>query len=201
MRVYIDNTEIQASTSIADALDAAREHADNGGRLIIDILADGQAIDDELLENPPSDDAGIAELHLTTTDPVAFLTETFASARESLTLVREDQTTAADHLRTGELEPAVEALNGVLTGWQAVGDVVAQSAELADIDLNSFEFDGQQAKDVIEKLGDTLLEIRANLTHQDWSSLGDCLEYDLDDLAKQWDALLAALAQRVKAGV
>lgn len=201
MRVYIDNTEIQASTSIADALDAAREHADNGGRLIIDILADGQAIDDELLENPPSDDAGISELHLTTTDPVAFLTETFASARESLTLVREDQTTAADHLRTGELEPAVEALNGVLTGWQAVGDVVAQSAELADIDLNSFEFDGHQAKDVIEKLGDTLLEIRANLTHQDWSSLGDCLEYDLDDLAKQWDALLAALAQRVKAGV
>lgn len=201
MRVYIDNTELEANNSIADALDAAREHAENDGRLIIDILADGQTIDDAMLDNPPSDSGGISELRLTTTDPVAFLMETFASARESLALVREDQSTAADHLRKGDLEPAVEALNGVLTGWQAVGDVVAQSAELADIDLNTFEFDGLHAKDVIEKLGDTLFEIRTNLTHQDWSSLGDAIEYDLDDLAKQWDALLAALAQRVKAGV
>lgn len=201
MRVYIDNTELEANNSIADALDAAREHAENDGRLIIDILADGQTIDDAMLDNPPSDSGGISELRLTTTDPVAFLMETFASARESLALVREDQSTAADHLRKGDLEPAVEALNGVLTGWQAVGDVVAQSAELADIDLNTFEFDGLHAKDVIEKLGDTLFEIRTNLTHQDWSSLGDAIEYDLDDLAKQWDALLGALAQRVQSGV
>jgi hypothetical protein len=201
MRVYIDNTELEANNSIADALDAAREHAENDGRLIIDILADGHTIDDAMLDDPPSDSGGISELRLTTTDPVAFLMETFASARESLALVREDQSTAADHLRKGDLEPAVEALNGVLTGWQAVGDVVAQSAELADIDLNTFEFDGLHAKDVIEKLGDTLFEIRTNLTHQDWSSLGDAIEYDLDDLAKQWDALLGALAQRVQSGV
>ncbi len=201
MRVYIDNTELEANNSIADALDAAREHAENDGRLIIDILADGQTIDDAMLDNPPSDSGGISELRLTTTDPVAFLMETFASARESLALVREDPSTAADHLRKGDLEPAVEALNAVLTGWQAVGDVVAQSAELAEIDLNTFEFDGLHAKDVIEKLGDTLFEIRTNLTHQDWSSLGDAIEYDLDDLAKQWDALLGALAKRVQSGV
>lgn len=201
MRVFIDNTELEANTSVADALDAAREHAENDGRLIIDILADGQTIDDALLDNPPADNAGISELRLTTTDPVAFLMETFASARDSLALVREDQSTTADHLRKGELEPAVEALNAVLTGWQAVGDVVAQSAELADIDLNTFEFEGTQARGPIEKLGDTLFEIRTNLTHQDWSSLGDAIEYDLDDLAKQWDALLGALAQRVQSGV
>lgn len=201
MRVFIDQTELNTNPSIADALDAAREHAENAGRLIVDIHADGEAIDDELLDNPPSDSAGINELRLTTTDPVAFLVETFASARESLGLVREDQSTAADHLRKGELEPAVESLNAILTGWQAVGEVVAQSAELADIDLNSFEFEGTTASAAIEKLGDTLFEIRTNLTHQDWSSLGDAIEYDLDDLAKQWDALLDALAQRVRSGV
>lgn len=201
MRVFIDETELDNNDSIADALDAAREHAENAGRLIVDIHADGESIDDELLDNPPSDSAGINELRLTTTDPVAFLVETFASARESLELVREDQSTAADHLRKGELEPAVEALNAILTGWQAVGEVVSQSAELADIDLNTFEFGGTTASAAIEKLGDTLFEIRTNLTHQDWSSLGDAIEYDLDDLAKQWDALLEALAQRVRSGV
>ncbi len=201
MRVFIDETELDNNDSIADALDAARDHAENTGRLIVDIHADGEAINDALLDNPPNDNAGINELRLTTTDPVAFLVETFASARESLVLVREDQSTAADHLRKGELEPAVEVLNAILTGWQAVGEVVAQSAELAEIDLNTFEFDGTNASAVIEKLGDTLFEIRTNLTHQDWSSLGDAIEYDLDDLAKQWDGLLDALAQRVQTGV
>jgi len=201
MRVFIDETELDNNDSVADALDAARDHAENTGRLIVDIHADGEAINDALLDNPPNDNAGISELRLTTTDPVAFLIETFASARESLVLVREDQATAADHLRKGELEPAVEVLNAILTGWQAVGEVVAQSAELAEIDLNAFEFDGTNASAVIEKLGDTLFEIRTNLTHQDWSSLGDAIEYDLDDLAKQWDGLLDALAQRVQTGV
>lgn len=201
MRVFIDDTELNTNPSIADALDAAREHAENTGRLIVDIHADGETIDDALLDNPPSDSAGINELRLTTTDPVAFLVDTFASARESLVLVREDQSSAADHLRTGALEPAVEALNSVLTGWQAVGEVVSQSAELADIDLNTFSFNGTTASATIEKLGDTLFEIRTNLTHQDWSALGDAIEYDLDELATQWDALLGALSQRVQSGV
>lgn len=200
MRVFINETELDSNASIAEALDAAREHAEQGGRLIVDIIADGATIDDTLLDNPPADDAGIRELRLTTTDPVAFLVETFASARESLVLVREDQATAAGHLRAGELEPAVEALNGVLTGWQAVGDVVSQSAELAEIDLAGFAFAGTTAGTSIEKLGDALFEIRTNLTHQDWSSLGDAIEYDLDDMAKQWDELLGALSQRVQAG-
>lgn len=201
MRVYIDETELESNASIAEALDAARDHAESTGRLIVDIHADGEAINDELLDNPPSDNAGISELRLTTTDPVAFLMETFASARESLALVREDQSTAADLLRTGELEPAVESLNAILTGWQAVGDVVAQSAELAEIDLNTFEFGGTNASTTIEKLSETLFEIRTNLTHQDWSALGDAIEYDLDELANQWDTLLGALAQRVQSGV
>lgn len=200
MRVTIDNTEIQTSHSIADALDAAREHAEKSGRLIVDISADGEPIDDALLDNPPEDSGGIKHLELTTTDPVAFLVETFTSARESLTLVREDQGTAADHIRTGALEPAIESLNAIMTGWQAVGDVVSQAAELADIDLNAFTFADTSAGECINKLSETLFEIRTNLTHQDWSALGDSIEYDLDEQAQQWDALLEALTQRVRQG-
>ncbi|MAO24691.1 MAG: hypothetical protein CMJ35_09225 [Phycisphaerae bacterium] len=201
MRVWIDNNELQATDSVSNALDLARDHSEQSGRLIVDIEADGNPIDDAHLDNPPEDDAGINELRFTTTDPVAFLVETFASARESLALVREDQGTVADHLRTGELEPAVEALNAVLTGWQAVGDVVGQSAELAQIELEGFEFGGTKALDCFAKLGQTLSEVRDNLTQQDWSSLGDTIEYDLDEQAQQWDAMLDALTQRVQAGV
>lgn len=198
MRVWIDSTELNASDSISDALDQAREHSEQSGRLIIDISADGQPINDDILENPPNDHAGISELRLTTTDPVAFLTETLHSARETITLVREDQGTAADHLRTGQLEPAVESLTAVLTGWQALRDVVGQSAVLADIDLSTIKVQATTAEACINKLGQTLSEIRDNLTSQDWSSLGDAIEYDLDEQAQQWDAMLQAMAQRVQ---
>ena len=185
---------------IAHGRGAARDHAESNGRLIIDIFADGNPIDESILDNPPADNAGINELRLQTTDPVAFLGETFASARESLALVREDQGTTAASLRTGELEPAIESLNAVLTGWQAIGEVVAQSAELVDIDLSTFTFKDKSANDCVQKLGDTLFEIRTNLTHQDWSALGDAVEYDLDELANDWNALLEALDAHVRAG-
>lgn len=194
MRVWIDSTELQASDSVSAALDLARDHSEESGRLIIDIMADGQPIDDDMLENPPSDTAGISELRLTTTDPVAFITETLHSARETIILVREDQGTAADHLRTGQLEPAVESLTAVLTGWQALRDVVDQSAILADIDLSTIKVQATTADACIARLGKTLGEIRDNLTNQDWSSLGDSIEYDLDEQAQQWDAMLEAMA-------
>jgi len=201
MRVWIDSTELEATDSVSDALDRARAHSEDSGRLIIDIQADGETIDDAMLDNPPEDNAGIDELRLTTTDPVAFLVETFLSARESLTLVRDDQGSVADYLRTGDLEPAIVSLNAVLTGWQAVGDVVSHSAELAQIDLANFEFNGTTAHVCITKLGEALTEIRTNISAQDWSALGDSIEYDLDELAQQWDALLSALTQRVQQGV
>lgn len=201
MRVWIDSTELENTDSVSDALDRARAVSEDSGRLIVDITADGEPIDETLLDDPPGDTAGIDELRLTTTDPVAFLIETFASARESLALVREDQGTAAGHLRTGDLQPAVEALNAVLTGWQAVGDIVGQSAELARIDLTTFEFDGRRAYDCITQLGQSLGEIRTNFEREDWSSLGDTIEYDLDEQAQRWDAMLGALSQRVRSGV
>jgi hypothetical protein len=201
MRVWIDSTELEQSDNISAALDQAREHSEQSGRLIVDIMADGNPIADELLDNPPSDhDAGISELRLTTTDPIAFLTETLHSARETLTLVREDQGTTADQLRTGELQPAVELLTSVLTGWQAVRDIVEQCAALGGVDITTLKFANTDADTCIQKLGTTLGEVRSTLTNQDWSSLGDSIEYDLDEQAEQWDAMLVALTDRISVG-
>lgn len=201
MRVWIDNTELETTDSVRDALDQARALSEQSGRLIIDIVADGELFDITQIDDLPTDSAGIDELRLTTTDQVAFLVEVLTNARESLALVREDQGTAADHLRTGEIQPAAEALHAVLSGWQAVGDIVGQSAELADIDLTSFEFGGCKAYDCVTQLGRSLGEIRTNFEQEDWSSLGDTVEYDLDEQAQRWDAMIGALTERVRSGV
>ncbi len=204
MQLWIDNTQLDASDSLEAAFEIARKHAEDAGRLIIDIQADGQPIADALLEEPPSDSAGINELRLTTTDFNAFLIETISTAKEALEGTRQEQNEAADQIRTGEFEPAVESLKSVLEGWHAVRDVVGQSAALAGFEIDELRVTDAKGtehtgNECVAQLPVALGEIRNCLGKQDWSSLGDALEYDLDDQATLWDGLLDAMIARIQA--
>tara|TARA_A100001391_G_scaffold203766_1_gene197023 strand:+ start:303 stop:926 length:624 start_codon:yes stop_codon:yes gene_type:complete len=204
MQLWIDNTQLDASDSLEAAFEIARKHAEDAGRLIIDIQADGQPIADALLEEPPSDSAGINELRLTTTDFNAFLIETISTAKEALEGTRQEQNEAADQIRTGEFEPAVESLKSVLEGWHAVRDVVGQSAALAGFEIDELRVTDAKGtehtgNECVAQLPVALGEIRNCLGKQDWSSLGDALEYDLDEQATLWDGLLDAMIARIQA--
>ena len=198
MQLWIDDTQLDSLDNLEAAFEIARKHAEESGRLIIDIQADGQPINDELLDQPPTDAGGITELRLTTTDYNAFLTETLASAQDALESTREDQVSAGDQIRTGDIEPAIESLKAVLEGWHAVRDVVEQSAALASIDINTLEItDAKGTKSTggqcVEALSKALAEVRNCLGKSDWASLGDAIEYDLDDQINTWNALLDAM--------
>lgn len=195
MQLWIDNTQLDAVDTLENAFEIARKHAEQSGRLIIDIQADGNPIDDALLDEPPTNDAGINELRLTTTDYNAFLIETIETAKDALVSTREDQVAAGDQIRTGEIEPAIESLKAVLEGWHAVRDVVGQSAALAGIDIDTLNItdakgDTLSGAQCVDALSKALAEIRNCLGKSDWASLGDAIEYDLDDQANTWNALL-----------
>ncbi|PCI09728.1 hypothetical protein COB72_05715, partial [bacterium] len=153
---------------------------------------------DALLDEPPTDDAGINELRLTTTDYNAFLIETIETAKDALVSTQGDQIEAADQIRTGELEPAIESLKSVLEGWHAVRDVVGQSAALAGIDIDTLEITDAKGTTItgaqcVDALSKALAEVRNCLGKSDWASLGDAIEYDLEDQANTWTALLNAM--------
>ncbi len=199
MKVWIDEQQLPEVESIEAALGLARAHTEGGERLIIDILADGSPIDEALIDDPPSDHtAGIRELRMTTTDHDAFLTDTIHSAKEALALTRQDQARAALQLRTGELEPAIESLQAVLGGWQAVRDVVGQSAALAGINLDTLRWGQTTGADCIERLSHALQDTLDALGRQDWSALGDAIEYDLDEQAPRWDAMLDEMIAQIR---
>jgi hypothetical protein len=203
MQLWIDNTQLDTDDNLEAAFEIARKHAEDAGRLIIDIQADGQPIDDALIDTPPTDAAGINELRLTTTDYSAFLIETIESAKDALQLTGEDQTAAADGLRTGELAPAIESLKAVLEGWHAVRDVVGQAGALAEINIDTLAITDAKGKTItgdqcIDALSKTLAEVRDCLGRSDWSSLGDAIEYDLEEHIIAWNALLDAMIQAIK---
>jgi len=198
MQLFIDNTQLDTADNLEAAFGIARKHAEDAGRLIIDIQADGQPIDDSLIDEPPTDAAGINELRLTTTDFNAFLIETIETAKDALVSTQGDQIEAADQIRTGELEPAIESLKSVLEGWHAVRDVVGQSAALAGIDIDTLEITDAKGTTItgaqcVDALSKALAEVRNCLGKSDWASLGDAIEYDLEDQANTWTALLNAM--------
>jgi len=197
MQLWIDDIQLDTADNLEAAFELARKHSEASNRLIIDIQADGHPIDDALLDEPPTDTAGIAKLRLTTTDHKAFLTETIHSAKDALDLTGEDQQTAADQIRSGELEEAIESLQSVLEGWHAVRDVVGQSAALAEIDIDTLAFADTTGAACVDNLSKALAEVRTALSKQDWASLGDAIEYDLAEQISSWHALLDTMIQTI----
>lgn len=195
MRVYIDDTQLSDADNIEHAIDLARDHIQDQPRLIVDVLADGEPATQQHLENPG---AVIGELRFETADTGAFLTETAHTAKDSIRLIQDDQTTCAAKLRTGELEGAMQSLAAIMDGWQAVRDIVDQVAQLAQIEIATLSVDDQTGAALTQGLSEALTEVRESLQTQDWATLGDVVEYDLQTHATRWSALLDAMIDRTQ---
>tara|TARA_R110000868_G_scaffold241497_1_gene496079 strand:- start:57147 stop:57749 length:603 start_codon:yes stop_codon:yes gene_type:complete len=198
MQIWIDNTQQTDATDLGDALEQARIHAESAGRLIVDILVDGQPATDELFEDEPEGLDTINELRFTTADTSAIIAETAQTAIESIELLKADQEAGAQQIRSGELEDAMQTLQAIMEGWLAMRDVVDQITQIAQIDISTVQVGNETGSDSVQSLSNALAEVRETLQNEDWSSLGDVIEYDLSELAGKWATLLQSLIQTVQ---
>lgn len=196
MRLIMDGTTISdAAEGVAQALETARAQAEQLGRLVIEVRADGEPADD-LLGAPPEGTAGVGEISVTTADRSAFLRETLAEARDALARTREDQQRAAELVDSGEVAQAIGALRGIVEGWQMVRSVVDQTAALAGVALDGVRVGDETGDAVIRSLAQDLVALRDAVGREDWSALSDALACDLDARAGQWIDLMGELTSR-----
>ncbi len=202
MQLWIDDIEIESPDSLEAAFEIAREQTEKNGRLIIDILADGQPIKDELIDDMPNDSAGISQLRMSTTDARSFIIDILKSAQESLQITEADQQSATELIHAGNFKDAIATLSAIIEGWHAVREVIDQTADLSDLDVNTLSIvdakgnttNGEQC---IESLTKALEELRSSIQQQDWSSLADAIEYDLNDQINLWNALLNTMIENI----
>ncbi len=198
MQIWIDNTQLNDAPDLSAALDLAREHAESAGRLIVDILVDGQPAPDSIFEEDSPDHSSINEMRFTTADIKALIVESAQTAIDSIELLKSDQDAGVEQIRSGEIADSMETMRSIMEGWQAVRDIVDQIAQLAGIDIPSFSVGADTGAQIVQSLSDALSEVRETLQNEDWSSLGDVIEYDLTEQAAKWSSLLSALIQRVE---
>lgn len=198
MNIWIDDNKLSDAQDLDAALEQARVHAESQGRLIVDILVDGQPATDALFDEDAKDLPPINELRFTTADTGSLIIDTAQTAIESIELLKADQDAGAEQIRSGDLEGAMESLRAIMEGWTAMRDIVDQITQITNTDLATLKVGDQLGSEIIDSLSNSLEEVRETLKNEDWSSLGDVIEYDLSERATKWAALLSALIQGVQ---
>jgi len=198
MNIWIDDNKLPGAQDLDAALEQARLHAESQGRLIVDILVDGQPATDALFDENAKDLPPINELRFTTADTNALIVETAQTAIDSIELLKADQEAGVEQIRSGDLQDAMESLRAVMEGWTAMRDIVDQITQITNTELATLKVGQESGSEIIDSLSKSLEEVRETLKNEDWSSLGDVIEYDLNELATKWAALLFALIQGVQ---
>lgn len=202
MRIRLDDTLLEVSAeSVAEAIVIGRNAAEDRRRLVIEVHGDGVPLPAAMLDDPPSNDGGFAEIHLLSTPPGPFIQTTLLDAADLLRQVASDQSEAVRLLHAGHVEEAFGPLQRALTAWAIVRDVVDKSATLGAIDPSSVQverLDGARESGAshIDALAQHLTEVKRALSIQDFSALADVLAGELHADTTAWVDFLSALADQ-----
>ncbi len=196
MRVLLDDRPIEIEPeTVARAIEVARDTAVAEGRIVIEVLGDGRSVDPAIIDNPPQDTAGFAELKLVTADPGVFVSVTLSDAAGLLDEAARAQQRAADEVLAGRDAEAMEPLQEAFRAWGVIHDVVDKSASLLSLDLRTLETEHGTGAALISGLAEQLGEIKRALTDGDTSALSDVLAYEMPGQIERWRGLLAAMGR------
>ncbi|MGD9690461.1 MAG: hypothetical protein AB7K52_12045 [Phycisphaerales bacterium] len=198
MRVFLDDEPVAVTDpSVGAAVAAARSAAWARGRVVVEVKLDGRDLAEE--ELGASGPAGGAELRMLSAEPGALVAYSLKEVAGSLPNLRAAQTEAAERLQVGEFGPALSRLGEALAVWESLRRVVDEGPRLLGLEASTVPSGNGEGTigDEVARLAGILSGLQAALQNQDWSSLADLLEGDLDEAADGWERALAALAERV----
>lgn len=202
MQILLDEKPCEldalAPESVGEAVAAGSDVARKHGRLIVEVVVDGQVWSAEQLDNDELIQSGADEVRMISAKPGDLASSVFADAGAVLDGVEQHQTRAAEMIQAGQTDEGLREFNEALTLWVSVQQAVEQASELISIDLDTAEFgDGGSATEVLASLQQQLENIREQLRNQDLLGVADSLLYDLPAVLGQWRELLDHLSAEV----
>lgn len=196
MQVYLDDAPIGESVlTLAEAIELGRVAAAESGRIIVEVRADGERVSDESLGDPSelAREGFAGEVQLVSEDPKSLVRAAMTDAACALGRLRTTQAQAAELIHSGRVESAVEELRAILLCWEQAKMTMEQSAEL----VGPLPIDQEGMKGLAGSLSDRLRVVRQSLEAQDWSTLADELEFELDETADRWRTALLEVAEKL----
>jgi hypothetical protein len=204
MIVTLDGQRVDESfrpgCKLQSVVDQIRGRLSSPNRIIVSVAVNGRRLDDdvltETLERPVESDA---QVDLESSEPEELVERAFRGLAESFSQAADGIDHMADGLKSSDPTQAMHDVGDFVTLWQTAYRAIAQCSGLLNRDLTACEFDGQPVIQCISTLVDRLSELRGALEARDMVLLADLVRYELQPLARSWQALLASLAEQVQA--
>ncbi len=199
MAIYVDDIAVDwPGERLGELLATASDRIEPSGRIIVEVVVDGQAIvGDELVERR-DETVTDREVRLVTADPTELTLTTLNEVRGGLQSIRDEQERAAELFQKDQSAEALKLVGNVLQSWLHVQEAVLHSARLAQIDLDALDVDGIPVREMTDSLLRQFEQFKEQLTHNDLFAIADALAYEWTGSIDQWDRLLEEMIRIIE---
>ena len=197
MRVLLDDTPVELDAqTLGDALGHASRMARSSGRLVVEVLADGEALDEAELAQPSRADSTPSELLIVTTDLCDLLRDVMADAGNALLEIDSAQRQAADLLDQGHSTEAMASLGGAIAGWDRVLRAAHEVVHAIPSDREA-DADVPDINESVQQLADQLRTLREAMASTDPVGVTDTLRFEMPEVVTIWRSLLEEISQHL----
>jgi len=177
-----------------DLLDVLDEQAARSGVILSAARFNG--VEEPSFREPsvisrPLGDADRVEVK--TAVPNAFLRECLLEAIQPLQDTADSALKLAEIYRGHDLKPGHEGLRTLASDLSAVAVLADMLGGPLAIDLNALSIEGLSAAQHLQQLGQTIDSVVTAQEAEDWVTVADILEYDLEPAIRRWAALLTMI--------
>ena len=180
-----------------DLLVSLDEQVAGNGLLLTSARFDG--VDEPSFRDPDVTARRLSEvsrLDIETAAPAAFLRQCLHDAIGPLQEAADATIGLSTRYRTFDLAGCHDGLTALATELRGLTSLVAMLGVL-QIDLGAFSVEGVAAADQLERFAAALDSVVAAQESEDWLTVADVLEYDLEPAIRRWIDLLTAVAERL----
>ena len=136
---------------------------------------------------------GIARVEVESATPGAFLRSCLGEAIGPLEALADTVRTLAEIYRGHDVTRGHQGLTQLASDLRNLATLVAMLGGPIGIDLTAAGGDGQTADQQIDALGAALDALVSAQVAEDWLTVADILEYDLEPLIRRWATVLARI--------
>jgi hypothetical protein len=198
MSVTVDDQPLAIEKLGFRTIGQVLSHLQRDNRLVVNVLIDGREPDLEHIPTLRKSPLQGHTLFIETADPRQMAAEVLAEVQANLEDADRLRTEACELLQQNQQSAAMQKLSGCFSIWQHTQEAVLKTAQLLRIDLETATAGRRQLRVLVEDFAQQLRQIKSALENRDFVLLGDILQYEMDESARQWREALAAL--RVVAG-
>jgi hypothetical protein len=176
------------------------DHAADAGLLLTTARFDG--VEEPSFRDPEVTARRLASVNrvdVETAAPAAFLRECLIESIEPMKQAAHMATELSAIFRGHDLASGHEGLTALAVELRGLASLVAMLGGPLRIDLSAISTDGTTAAQQMEILSAAVDSVVAAQESEDWLTVADVLEYDLEPSIRQWVKLLGVLAGALSA--